>query len=71
MAKNPPFNAEGMGAIPGRGTKIPPAKKRLSLYATTAEAQVLWSLRDTAGESMCPNKTPHDAVKSLRATIEP
>ena len=58
VAKNPPFNAGGTGAIPGQGTKILPAEKRLSLRATTTEAQVLWSLRDATGESMCPNKRP-------------
>ena len=33
--KNPPCNAGDMGLIPGEGTKMPQARKQLSLRATT------------------------------------
>ena len=35
--KNPPFNAEDVGLIPGRGTKISHAIEQLRLHATTTE----------------------------------
>ena len=35
VVKNPPSNVGDMGAIPGRGTKIPHAAGQLSLSATT------------------------------------
>ena len=38
VVKNPPANAGDMGLIPGRETKIPPAKGQLSLWATATEA---------------------------------
>ena len=37
MVKNPPPNAEDVGSIPGRGTKIPHATGQLSPHATTTE----------------------------------
>ena len=37
MVKNPPYNAEDMGSIPGQGTKIPHAAGQLSPSATTTE----------------------------------
>ena len=30
VVKNPPYNAEDMGSIPGQGTKIPDAGEQLS-----------------------------------------
>ena len=35
--KNPPYNARDTGLIPGQGTKIPQAARRLSPHATTTE----------------------------------
>ena len=37
VVKNPPSNAEGVGSIPDRGTKIPHAIWQLALSATTTE----------------------------------
>ena len=36
--KNPPFNTEDTGSIPGQGTKIPHAMGRPSSQTTTREA---------------------------------
>ena len=37
VVENLPFNAGDAGSIPGQGTKIPPATKKISLRATTTE----------------------------------
>ena len=37
MVKNLPYNAGGVGSIPGQGTKIPHAAGQLSLQAATTE----------------------------------
>ena len=39
VIKNPPCNAGRVGSIPGGGTKIPPAKKQLSLGAATTDLE--------------------------------
>ena len=39
MVKNSPSKAGDTGLIPGQGTKIPHAKRQLSLGATTREKQ--------------------------------
>ena len=41
VVKNLPSNAEDVGSIPGRGTKIPHAVGQLSLHATTTELTCL------------------------------
>ena len=51
VVKNPPYDAEDAGLIPGKGTKIPHATGQLSPRATTTElARQLESLRATARE---------------------
>ena len=39
MVKNPLYNSEDIGLIPGQGPKIPRALGQLSLYATTRDLQ--------------------------------
>ena len=41
VVKNPLLNAEDMGSVPGRGTKIPRAMKQLSPRATKYWAHTL------------------------------
>lgn len=43
MVKNPPFDAEDTGSIPGLGTKGPRAARQLSRCATTAEPTQPWA----------------------------
>ena len=38
VVKNPPCNSEGVGSIPGWGTKIPHAKEQLSSCTITTES---------------------------------
>ena len=38
VVKNPPCNAGDMGSIPGRGTKIPHARERVSPHSGTTDA---------------------------------
>ena len=40
VVKNPPFNAEDTGSIPGRGTKTPHTVGRLNPCTTTGEAHI-------------------------------
>ena len=37
MVKNPPWDIEDVGSIPGWGTKIPQASEDLSLHVTAIE----------------------------------
>ena len=37
VIKNPPYNAQEVGSIPGRGTKIPHVAGQLSPHTTTRE----------------------------------
>lgn len=65
MVKNPPFEAEDTGSIPGLGTKGPRAARQLS--------RVPQPLHPRSPEPVChnwrvraPQELLHDAVKSLR-----
>ena len=60
MVKNLPYNAGGMGSIPGQGTKIPHAAGQLSPCATTTELMCLdWRVRvPQTTEPMHPGACP-------------
>ena len=78
MVKNPPYNAEDMGLIPGQGTNIPHAMGQLSPHATITEpthhnyrAHASWSLHATTREEKTHRpqleRSPSTATKIPRA----
>ena len=79
MVKNLPSNAGHVGLIPGQGSKIPHAVGQLNPRAIIIEspcaanyrAHVIWNLRTTTTEPMCPGactqqlerETPHATIE--------
>lgn len=68
VVKNPPRNAEDMGSIPGRETKVPYASERLSPPVATTEAGVLQSPCATPAEPTRHNQIPHAGNNRSRTT---